>query len=237
MRIPALRRDGIGPGLAWILPWHAPVLVRDLLPFRSEAAGSMSVLAACLGSARISLTSRRLQMKTLKWMIPCLCAAVWFAAAGCHSQDQAAADNNGVMSPSQAKAAMGEVTLGHQVGADGTIAGDQKGNHFTAGQPVFISFMIGKAPAGTPVTVDWGGPSNQQLASDQKMVSRGESVMTFDAKNTSAWTPGDYHVDISVGGQKVATDTSSLLAPENAENTAAKPVDAVGDVKVGHQLG
>src|SRR5579864_301567 len=179
MRIPVPRRDGgrgasgsgmLGassggkqwqrsndPGLARILPKRAPVLVRDLLPLRSTAAGSLSVLAASLRRARISLTSRRSQMKTLKWMIPCLLAALWIAAAGCHSQDQAAADNNGVMSPSQAKAAMGDVTLGHQVGADGTIAGDQKGNRFTASQPVFISFMIGKAPASTPVTVDWYG--------------------------------------------------------------------------------
>lgn len=176
-------------------------------------------------------------MKTLRWMIPCLFATVLIAAAGCHSQDQAAADNNGLMSPSQAKAAIGEVTLGHQLGADGTIAGDQKGNRFSAGQPVFGAFMIGKAPAGTPVTVDWYGPNNQQLASEQKMVSRGESVMTFSAKDTSAWGPGDYHVDISVGGQKVDAERFSVVAPENAENTATKPGDAIGDVKVGHQLG
>ena len=176
-------------------------------------------------------------MKTLRWMIPCLFAAMLIAAAGCHSQDQAAADNNGVMSPSQAKAAIGEVTLGHQVGADGTIAGDQKGNLFTAGQPVFISFMIGKAPAGTPVTVDWYGPNNQQLGNEPKVVSRGESVMTASAKDTTAWAPGDYHVDVSVGGQKVDAERFSVVAPENAENTATKPVDAIGDVKVGHQLG
>jgi hypothetical protein len=176
-------------------------------------------------------------MKTLKWMILCLFAAVSIAAAGCHSQDQAAADNNGVMSPSQAKAAIGEVTLGHQVGADGTIAGDQKGNRFTAGQPVFVSFMIGKAPAGTPVTVDWYGPNNQQVGSEPKVVSRGESAMTSSAKDTSAWAPGDYHVDVSVGGQKVDTERFSVVAPENAENTATKPGDAIGDVKVGHQLG
>jgi hypothetical protein len=175
-------------------------------------------------------------MKTLKW-IPCLLAAVLIAAAGCHSQDQAAADNNGVMSPSQAKAAIGEVTLGHQVGADGTIAGDQKGNHFTTGQPVFVSFMIGKAPAGTPVTVGWYGPTGQELANAQKTVSRGESTLAFSSKDTGSWGQGDYHVDISVGGQKVDTERFSVVAPDNAENPATKPGDAVGNVKVGHQLG
>jgi len=176
-------------------------------------------------------------MKTLKWTILCLSAAVSLAAAGCHSQDQAAADSNGAMSPSQAKAAIGEVTLGHQLGADGTIAGDQKGNHFTAGQPLFVSFMIGKAPVGTPVTLDWSGPSNAQVGTDQKVVSHGESVMTFSAKDTSGWAPGDYHVDISVGGQKVDTERFDVVAPENADSTATKPSDAIGGVKVGHQLG
>ena len=176
--------------------------------------------------------------RTLYW-IPCLLLAALLAAAGCRSQDQAAADNNnsGMMTPSQAKAAIGEVTIGHQVGADGTIAGDQKGNNFTAGQPVFITFMIGKAPAGTPVTIAWFGPGGQQIASDQKMVSKGESTMTFSAKNTGGWGPGDYHADVMVGGQKVDTERFSVVAPDKAENTATKPNDAVADVTVGHQLG
>ncbi|MBV8199627.1 MAG: hypothetical protein JOZ15_03285, partial [Acidobacteria bacterium] len=177
-------------------------------------------------------------MKTLRW-IPCLLAAVLIAAAGCHSQDQAAADNNGVMTPSQAKSAIGDVTVGHQIGADGTIAGDQKGNNFTAGQPVFVAFPIGKAPAGTPVTIGWFGPDNQQLASDQKLVSRGQSAISFSSKDTSGWGPGDYHVDISVGGQKVDTERFQLVAPEKAESTATatKAGDAISDVKVGHRLG
>lgn len=175
--------------------------------------------------------------RTLYW-IPCLLVAVVIGAAGCRSQDQASADNaNGMMTPSQAKSAIGDVTIGHQVGADGTIAGDQKGNNFTAGQPVFIAFKIGKAPAGTPVTIGWFGPDGQQIASDQKMVSSGESALTFSAKDTSGWGAGDYHADISVGGQKVDTERFSIVAAEKAENTATKPGDAVADVAVGHQLG
>jgi len=174
-------------------------------------------------------------MKTLNW-IACLLVAVLIAAAGCRSQDQAAADNNGAMTPSQAKAAVGEVTVGHQIGADGTIAGDQKGNNFTAGQPVFVAFTIGKAPAGTPVTIDWYGPDNQQLASDQKLLSRGQSNMSFSSKDTSGWGQGDYHLDISVGGQKIDTQRFGIVAPDKAETTATKAGDAVSDVKVGHQL-
>ncbi len=176
--------------------------------------------------------------RTLNW-ISCLLVAVMVAAAGCRSQDQAAADNGtpGALTPSQAKSAIGDVTVGHQLGADGTIAADQKGNNFNAGQPVFVAFKIGQAPAGTAVTIAWYGPDGQQIASDQKMVSKGESTMTFSSKDTGAWGPGDYHVDLSVGGQKVDTERFSIVAPDKAENTATKASDAVADVTVGHQLG
>lgn len=177
--------------------------------------------------------------RTLNWTL-CLLIAALTAAAGCRSQDQAAADNGtpGVMSPSEAKSAIGDVTVGHQVGADGTIAGDQKGNNFNAGQPVFVAFKVGKAPAGTPVTIAWYGPDGQQIASDQKTVAGGDSIssMSFSSKDTSAWSPGDYHADISVGGQKVDTERFSVVAPDKAESTATKPGDAVADVAVGHQL-
>jgi hypothetical protein len=175
---------------------------------------------------------------TLRW-IPCLLlAALVMVAAGCRSQDQAAADNTnaGTLTPSQAKAALGDVSVGHQLSADGSIAGDQKGNNFAAGQPANVSLMIGKAPAGTPLTLDWYGPNDQQLAHDAKVVSRSMSMMTF-SRPTDGWGPGDYHVDISIGGQKVDTERFSIVAPEQAESTATKPSSAVSDVTVGHQLG
>jgi hypothetical protein len=166
---------------------------------------------------------------------------VLVAAAGCRSQDQAAADNaSGTMSPSAAKAAIGDVTIGHQLGANGMIAADQKGNNFPAGQPIFVAFTIGKAPAGTPVTADWYGPNNQQLATDQKTVTRGQSSMSFASKDTTGWGAGDYHVDLSVSGQKVDTERFEIVAPEKAEGAgtgATKPGDAISDVTVGHQLG
>jgi hypothetical protein len=157
-----------------------------------------------------------------------LLVALLLAAVGCRSQDQAAADssNPGMLSPKEARTAVGEITVGHQVGADGTIAADQKGNNFNAGQPVFIAFKIGEAPAGTLVTVDWFGPGNQPLASDQKAVSKGESAMSFGSKDTNAWGPGDYRADITVGGQKVDSERFSIVAPDKADDSATKGGDA-----------
>ena len=175
---------------------------------------------------------------TRNW-IPCLLVSVVLAAAGCRSQDQAAADNtSGTLSPSQAKAAVGDVAIGHQLGADGTIAADQKGNKFSAGQPVFVAIAIGTVPVSTPVTVDWYGPDGQQLATDQKTVTRKQSELSFASKDTTGWAPGDYHVDVSVGGQKVDTQRFDIAAPEKAEAAGGtKPGDAISDITVGHQLG
>jgi hypothetical protein len=175
---------------------------------------------------------------TLRWIPSLLLAVLVIGSAACRSQDQAAADNTnpGTLTASEAKAALGDVAVGHQLSADGSIAGDQKGNNFTSGQPLNVAFMIGKAPVGTQVTLDSYGPNGQQIAHDQTAVSRRQSMMSF-TKSTSGWGAGDYHVDISIGGQKVDTERFSIVAPDQAENTATKQSDAVSDVTVGHQLG
>jgi hypothetical protein len=159
---------------------------------------------------------------------------------GCRSQDEASADsgNPAAMTPSAARAAIQDVTIGHQLAADGTISTDQKGNTFSQGQPVIIAFGIGKAPVGTPVNVDWFGPDNQPVASDQQNVATGERTMSFTSKDTAAWGQGDYHADVAVGGQKVDTERFSIAAPDNqAAGKESNSDKAVADVSVGHQLG
>jgi hypothetical protein len=173
------------------------------------------------------------------WILFLVLASV-VALCGCRSQDQAAADNDGnpaAMTASQAKDAVAEVVIGHQLAADGTIAADQKGNNFQAGQPVIVALRIGKAPVGTPVTIDWFGPNNQALANDQLTVSKGAQALNFTAKDTGSWGPGDYHADISVGGQKVDTERFSIVAAEKADSGTSKASNAVANVSVGHQLG
>jgi hypothetical protein len=181
-------------------------------------------------------------MNTRRNLIPAMLTAAAlapFALCGCHAQNEASADSTpGVMSPSAAKNAIGDVTIGHQLSADGSINGDQKGNNFKPGQQVIIAFNIGRAPVGTPVNVDWFGPGNQQLANDQQNVSRGERTMSFSSKDTSGWGEGDYHADVSIGGQKVDTERFSVVAPDKGTGDQKNdPGNAVSDVNVGHQLG
>lgn len=169
---------------------------------------------------------------SLAWLIV---AALPLAAAACHSNDAAAPP--GDMSASQAKAAIGEVTVGHQAGADGQIAADQKGRDFTPGQPVVIAFKIGKAPAGTTVHIDWVGPNGEALGSDDKIATNGQSNMSFTSKDTTAWGKGDYHADILVANQKVDTEKFGIVDASKNEATATKPKNAISDVTVGHRLG
>lgn len=164
-------------------------------------------------------------------------AALVVLCDGCAQSKSA--ENPAAMTPAQARAAVGDIAIGHQLSADGMIAGDQKGNNFTAGQPVVVAVAIGQAPVGTPVTIGWYGPAGQQLATDQRTVTRGNQSVSFAAKDTAAWSKGDYHADISVGGQKVDTERFSIAPAETAENTSATQTagKAIGDVTVGHKLG
>jgi hypothetical protein len=170
----------------------------------------------------------------VRHQVPALATAGLLLLCGCGAHNPI---NPAAMTEAQAKSVISDVAIGHQVGAGGTMTGDQKGNNFTAGQPVIVALTVGRAPVGTPVTADWYGPDGQQIATDQKTVEHGTQALSFASKDTSAWGQGDYHVDLTVGGQKVDTERFSVVPAEQADNTTQKPAKAIGDVTVGHQLG
>ncbi len=159
-------------------------------------------------------------MKTKKslWMASLMVAALPLTVAACHDDASANQMPPGEMTSRQAQASLADVSVGHQVGADGSIAGDQKGNNFTIGQPVMVALTIGKAPVGTPVHVDWVGPNGDSLGGDDKTVSKGQHTMDF-VKQTSGWAKGDYHADLSVGGQKVDTERFAIVDPNSGSGS------------------
>jgi hypothetical protein len=179
-------------------------------------------------------------MKTryLRSMMPwLLLAALPLAAGGCKSHEETSSNPApGETTPAEAKASLSDVKVGHELGADGKIAADQKGTKFAPGEPVIVAFQIGKAPAGTVVHVDWVGPNDQPLGGEDKTVAAGDSAMSFTSKDTSGWGKGDYRADLSVGGQKVDTERFSVTEPGKGDNAATKPKHAISDLTVGHQL-
>jgi hypothetical protein len=171
-------------------------------------------------TAEDSLWSRRFQMTTQRKLVLAWLgvAALSLATAACHSD--ASANPRSEMTAKQAKASIGEVAVGHQLGANGQIAGDQKGNNFTAGQPVMISCEIGHAPSGTLVRIDWIGPNNVPLGSDEKTIFKGQTYSGF-TKDTTGWKKGDYSVDVLIGGIKV--DTERFAVVDASDTAAAQP--------------
>jgi hypothetical protein len=168
-----------------------------------------------------------------------LLAALPLAALACQSSTEANNTNRNEMTAAQAKASVNDVSIGHQLGADGSIAADQKGNKFSPGQTVYISVQAGKAPAGTTVGAEWFGPDGQPLGNEVKTLKKGDSALTFASKDTSGWGKGNYHADVAVANQKVDSQKFSV-SPENADSSASgpstSPEDAINTVTVGHQL-
>jgi hypothetical protein len=217
--------------------WYGACFFRSL----ERAESTPYDQAACqppTAKFRLAL-SEEVAMRTRHQVsLPSLAIAGLVVLCGCGAHDKTAGGANPeAMTSKQAKAAVADVAIGHQVGAGGTITGDQKGNNFTAGQPVMVALTVGKAPVGTPVTIDWYGPNGQQLATDQKTVENGNQAISFASKDTSAWGQGDYHADLSVGGQKIDTERFSIVPAEKTDSSDKQAAKAISNVTVGHQLG
>ena len=56
------------------------------------------------------------------------------------------------------------MTVGHKVGADGTIAEADQGDDFAPGDAVYVAMKVGDAPAGSQVKVVWYGPGDAKRA-------------------------------------------------------------------------
>jgi hypothetical protein len=175
-------------------------------------------------------------MKRLKVMPSlALLLAAALCAAACQSRTDA--EGNPTMGTRMAKRSLKDVTVGHQLAADGSIAADQKGKSFKPGEIVYVAFDIAKAPPGTLVQVNWFGPDGQPVGSDTETVRSGQTYMNFASPDTSSWGKGDYRADVTVGDKKVDSEHFGIVEPGKEDKTATKPGNAVSDVAVGHQLG
>jgi hypothetical protein len=114
-------------------------------------------------------------------------------------------DNNNPndITPPTAQAMIDDVTIGHKVGADGTIAEADQGDDFAPGDPVYITMKVGDVPAGSQVKVVWIGPGEAKIGEDTKAVAAGVSTLSFEATNTAKWAKGDYRAEVWVGDEKV----------------------------------
>lgn len=118
------------------------------------------------------------------------------------------------LNPVQAQIMIDDVTLGHNVSADGTIAAADQGDDFAPGDPIYLTMKVADAPAGSQVKLVWYGPEDMKIKEEQKTVNAGDQYLTFEAANTGSWQKGDYRAEVWIGDEKVnqqqfnITDTS-----------------------------
>lgn len=117
--------------------------------------------------------------------------------------EQPGTDAPSDVSPPKAQSWIDDVTIGHGVGADGTIPSDKTGDDFAPGQPVTIAMTVNDAPAGSSVKVIWFGPNDTKVGEETKAVSPGQQHMDFAAKDTKGWAKGDYRAEVWTGDEKV----------------------------------
>lgn len=115
------------------------------------------------------------------------------------------------VSPINAQTWIDDVTLGHEVGADGSIVTGKSGDDFAPGQPVHLSMDVDDAPENTAVKVVWYGPGETKIGEDTKNVAPNQKYMTFAAQNTASWQKGDYRAEVWVGDEKVNTQQFQIV--------------------------
>jgi hypothetical protein len=109
----------------------------------------------------------------------------------------------GDLNPMEAQAHVDDVTIGRQVGADGTIPADAQGDDFAPGEPIVVAMNVGDTPAGSAVKVVWYGPGETKIGEEEKTVQAGQSHLSFNASDTTSWQKGDYRAEVWTGDEKV----------------------------------
>jgi len=120
------------------------------------------------------------------------------------------------LNPVAAQAYIDNVTLGSELGPDGTIVAERAGDDFGPGQPIHIAMSVKDAPDGAAVKVVWYGPNETKINEEQKDVPAGATTLAFSAPDTSSWAQGDYRAEVWIGDEKVSTQPFQIVAIADA---------------------
>lgn len=137
-------------------------------------------------------------------------------AATTTEQEKSGVDQPGDLNPVEAQTMIDDVTIGHSVGADGTIAADQQGDDFAPGDPINVVMEVGDTPAGSAVKIVWFGPNETRIGEETKTVTAGEKHLGFQTTDTGSWAKGDYRAEIWIGDEKVNTQQFQIVDKDDA---------------------
>jgi hypothetical protein len=121
----------------------------------------------------------------------------------------------GDLNPVEAQMRIDDVTLGHEVGADGAIVTGKTGDDFAPGEMIHLAMEVGDTPAGSAIKVVWYGPGETRIGEETKPVATGAKYLNFNTK-TDGWALGDYRAEVWVGDEKVNTQQFQIVKPAEA---------------------
>jgi hypothetical protein len=118
------------------------------------------------------------------------------------------------ITPATARTRISELKVGPQVGADGAVVNNV--DEVLPGEAVHASIAVGDVAAGSAVKAVWIGPDDKRLGESVKDVAQGLTFLVFDAPDTTAWTPGDYKVEIYLGDELAGSESFDIVEKKPA---------------------
>jgi hypothetical protein len=131
-------------------------------------------------------------------------------------QEKSGVNQPGDLNPVEAQTMVDDVTIGHSVAADGSIAADQQGDDFAPGDTVHVAMEVGDTPADSKIKVVWYGPGETRIGDETKTVKAGDHYIAFETKDTSSWAKGDYRAEVWIGDEKVNTQEFNIVDKDKA---------------------
>ena len=120
------------------------------------------------------------------------------------------------VAPITAQTWIDDVTIGSELGPDGSMVAGKTGDDFAPGQPVNLSMEVGDAPANSQVKVVWYGPNETKIGEETKPVTAGQKYLTFTSADTASWAKGDYRAEVWIGDEKVNQQQFQIVDATNA---------------------
>jgi hypothetical protein len=113
------------------------------------------------------------------------------------------------------------VAFGKSINPDGSVAAPV--DTFTAGEPLFVSLDVQPISPGTEVRLGWRGPAGEDNGEEELVVPAGARVINFKARDTSDWKPGEYRIEVTLGGAAAGAKPFRIAAALGAASPAATP--------------
>jgi hypothetical protein len=133
------------------------------------------------------------------------------APASTTTVEQPGAASPADVAPVTAQTWIDDVSIGHELAADGSMVTGKGGDDFAPGQAVNLTMEVGDAPPSSAVKVVWYGPNDTKIGEENKPVVAGQKYLAFTSSDTASWAKGDYRAEVWIGDEKVNTQQFQIV--------------------------